>query len=83
MSNIKSIKNFQGMSFYEWCLLDSKDERKINYVFKSITKNTKKNLTFSSEDKIDLLTLCKIRVSTIIKLTLEDNEWHVNLEYKE
>lgn len=75
------MKKVKGMNFQEWCRLDEKDERKINYTLKGFWDQKEHKESFTSEDEVDPITMFRIRNSTIEKLDLVNNEWLVILIY--
>lgn len=71
----QTFKKYKGWAFRDWCLLDLRDERKINY--KVFINGEERN--FTSEDEIDIVTFYFIKDAIIHSLELIDNEWYVTL----
>lgn len=72
-------RTYKGMNFLEWCKLDKKDERKINYTLKYITQD--KTEQFTSDDILSGDYLIRLQNSTIESIKLIDNEWYAVLLY--
>jgi len=73
-----------GKDFLDWCIADANanDDRKIHYtlvVHTWIGETERKE--FTSDDKIDFVTMLRIRQSEILDMKLVDNEWYFILEY--
>ena len=71
-----TFNEYIGMNFYDWCKLDSKDDRKINYKFYDTEDKCR---IFSSDDTVELSMITRLRNSTIIHVYLKRNEWYVTL----
>lgn len=61
------------MSFYDWCKKDLKDERKINYKFKTHNGELKE---FTSDDLVSYDIITRLRASLIDKVELVHDEWN-------
>jgi len=74
-------KSYYGMNFQEWCKLDEKDERKINYKLQYTQAMQPVTAEFTSEDEVDGLMMNRIQNSFIRKVELKNNEWFAELVY--
>jgi len=73
------MKEYEGMNFKKWCLLDPDDERVINYTLSGIMEGKKQTLKFTSEEEMNGLMLFRIQRSFIEKIELKNNEWFIEL----
>ena len=74
------MRNYKGMNFQEWCLLDEEDERKINYILIYVEDSKPVIKNFTSENEVSRTMLQTVRNATIHDLRLINNEWHVILD---
>ena len=77
----RPLEWWKGRSFRYWCRADRNDERKINYTLnhRSIGQGLKV-YTFTSDDTIDAPLFWDVQNSTIYKIELINDEWHVELD---
>ena len=75
-----NLDTYRGMNFLEWCKLDQNDERKINYNYTGVFEGRKEIKQFSSEEKVDLPMILRLREATIKDIALVNKEWFVILE---
>lgn len=83
---VEAVQNrfWIGKDFLNWCIADANayDDRKIHYklMVHMWTKETECQ-EFTSDDKVDFVTMLRIRQSEILDMKLVDNEWYFILDY--
>lgn len=75
-------ESWTGQSFLDWCTVNDDEDRKIHYTLISHSYNGEvETEKFTTDDTVDLLTIIRLRGSTIEDIRLEDDEWHFTLEF--
>lgn len=84
MADTSPSRFWIGQDFLDWCIADANanDDRKIHYtlIVHTWTGETERQ-EFTSDDKVDFITMRRIRQSEIMDMKLVDNEWYFKIEY--